>query len=77
MLMIFAMVLAYVCPLVSMAKTNYTNYLALGDDERSMLDEKLKEFRKDFNDMVILSFPGDEKYTGGCLSANLKEITSS
>ncbi len=42
-----------------------------------MLDEKLKEFRKDFNDMVILSFPGDEKYTGGCLSANLKEITSS
>lgn len=30
-LMISVMVLAYVCPLVSMAKTNYTNYLALGD----------------------------------------------
>lgn len=43
--------------------------LAFSDTEREELDRRLQEFRLKYTDMVILSFPGDEKSTGGCLAA--------
>ncbi|EPY2274166.1 radical SAM protein [Clostridium sporogenes] len=49
--------------------TKSTRNLAPTDKERLILEEKIKELRKAFKNMVFLSFPGDEKYTGGCLAA--------
>ncbi len=43
--------------------------LALNDQEREELDERLNFTRLHYNDMIILSFPGDEKSSGGCLAA--------
>lgn len=48
---------------------NRTIDLALSDRERKILDQKLQGFRKQYNDMIFLSFPGDEKDMGGCLAA--------
>ena len=39
------------------------------DKERLILEEKIEELRKVFENMVFLSFPGDEKYSDGCLAA--------
>lgn len=41
--------------------------LALTDTDRLILEEKLLELRK--KDMLFISFPGDEKVSGGCLAA--------
>lgn len=46
-----------------------TENLEPTDKERLILEEKIKELRKSFENMVFLSFPGDEKYLGGCLAA--------
>lgn len=46
-----------------------TRNLAPTDKERLILEEKIEEVRKTFENMVFLSFPGDEKYAGGCLAA--------
>ena len=46
-----------------------TMYLAPGDEERDLLLNELEVLRKDYNDMLFLSFPGDEKTSGGCLAA--------
>ncbi|MDF2985491.1 MAG: radical domain protein [Eubacterium sp.] len=46
-----------------------TEYLAPGDGERQLLEEKLQDMRKQYRDMIFLAFPGDEKSTGGCLAA--------
>ncbi len=43
--------------------------LAPGDDEREYLKNKLEELRKNNEDIVFISFPGDEKTSGGCLAA--------
>ena len=43
--------------------------LAPGDNERDLLLEELEYLRKDYDDMLFLSFPGDEKTSGGCLAA--------
>ena len=43
--------------------------LAPGDDEREYLCERLSIIRREYPDMVFLSFPGDEKSAGGCLAA--------
>lgn len=43
--------------------------LAPGDDERDYLREKLVELRQKYEDIVFVSFPGDEKTSGGCLAA--------
>ena len=43
--------------------------LAPGDYERDLLLEELEDLRKDYDDMLFLSFPGDEKTSGGCLAA--------
>jgi MoaA/NifB/PqqE/SkfB family radical SAM enzyme len=37
--------------------------------DREELDQRLNYFRMQYEDMILLSFPGDEKSTGGCLAA--------
>ncbi len=43
--------------------------LAPGDEERAFIKAKLQQLRKEHEDMVLISFPGDEKSSGGCLAA--------
>lgn len=49
--------------------TKETKNLAPTDKERLILEENIKTLRVLFENMVFLSFPGDEKYSGGCLAA--------
>ncbi|HOE56564.1 MAG TPA: radical SAM protein [Bacillota bacterium] len=44
-------------------------YLAPGASEREILDGELQVLRETYEDMILLAFPGDEKYSGGCLAA--------
>lgn len=46
-----------------------TQELALDDVEREYLDEVLCKLRSQYENMVFLSFPGDEHLSGGCLAA--------
>ena len=48
---------------------NQTVNLAPGDDERELLLSELARLRSKYSDMLFLSFPGDEKESGGCLAA--------
>jgi MoaA/NifB/PqqE/SkfB family radical SAM enzyme len=41
--------------------------LAFTDKERAVLENRVAELRK--KEMIFISFPGDEKETGGCLAA--------
>ena len=43
--------------------------LAPGNDERKLLLDKINHLRRKYRDMIFLSFPGDEKTSGGCLAA--------
>lgn len=43
--------------------------IAPGDSERELLFERIDQLRKDYSDMIFLSFPGDEKTSDGCLAA--------
>ena len=43
--------------------------LALNDDEREWLSVRLGELRQQEGPMLLISFPGDEKSSGGCLAA--------
>jgi MoaA/NifB/PqqE/SkfB family radical SAM enzyme len=49
--------------------TKGTEYLALADDDRINLELQQADLRTQFKEMIFLSFPGDEKYLGGCLAA--------
>lgn len=49
--------------------TKETRNLAPTDKERMILEQNIRELRSEFENMIFLSFPGDEKYTGGCLAA--------
>lgn len=46
-----------------------TEYLAPGQEERKVLEERLLYLRKEQENMMFISFPGDEKASGGCLAA--------
>ncbi|WP_230398470.1 radical SAM protein [Novisyntrophococcus fermenticellae] len=46
-----------------------TRNLAPGDAEREWLKVRLQEIREEYRDMIFISFPGDEKTSGGCLAA--------
>lgn len=46
-----------------------TEYLALGDEERIYLENHVNKMRKDTDKALFVSFPGDEKSSGGCLAA--------
>lgn len=46
-----------------------TVHLAPDDCERELLLNEINRLRRDFSDMIFMSFPGDEKTSGGCLAA--------
>jgi len=46
-----------------------TKNLAPQEAERKFLNKELLELRKLYEDMLFISFPGDEKSSGGCLAA--------
>lgn len=43
--------------------------LAPGDKEREYMKDRLAQIREEYEAMVFISFPGDEKTSGGCLAA--------
>ena len=43
--------------------------LAPGDGERAFLNDEIARLRSDRPEMVYVSFPGDEKRSGGCVAA--------
>ena len=49
--------------------TKDTKQLAPTNFEREVLDLEQQKLRKEYPDAIFLSFPGDEKYAGGCLAA--------
>lgn len=49
--------------------TKEATELAPGDEEREYLKDRLNEIRQSYDKMVFISFPGDEKTSGGCLAA--------
>lgn len=49
--------------------TKETKLLEPTDKERAIVESGQKQLRALYQDVVFLSFPGDEKYTGGCLAA--------
>ncbi len=46
-----------------------TKSLAPGDSEREYIKERLSFLRLKKEDTIFISFPGDEKTSGGCLAA--------
>lgn len=46
-----------------------TASLSPGDRERAFLEERQSYLRRKYENMIFLSFPGDEKHVGGCLAA--------
>ena len=46
-----------------------TEHLALSDSQKDELDAILIQTKEAYHDMIFISFPGDEKYMGGCLAA--------
>ena len=49
--------------------TDESQELAPGDEEREYLASELKRLREEHPEMVYVSFPGDEKSSGGCVAA--------
>lgn len=49
--------------------TDEAQHLAPGEDERQYLKAEIDRLRKEKPEMVYISFPGDEKSSGGCLAA--------
>ncbi|MBR2304409.1 MAG: radical SAM protein [Ruminococcus sp.] len=43
--------------------------LAFEDSHRELFEERFSELRQNIDDMVLVSFPGDEKSSGGCIAA--------
>lgn len=43
--------------------------IALDDTDRQVMDNKLQTLRSSSLNMMLISFPGDEKASGGCLAA--------
>lgn len=46
-----------------------TIHLALEDSEREQMTKQLDDLRVNMQEMLFISFPGDEKSSGGCLAA--------
>ncbi len=49
--------------------TEESRHLAPGDKEREQLDRAIQRLREDNSSMMYVSFPGDEKSSGGCFAA--------
>ena len=46
--------------------TEESKELAPGEEEREYLRQEIDRLRRDHPKMVYISFPGDEKSSGGC-----------
>lgn len=46
-----------------------TEHLALNEEQNRQLEQLLEQRLGEFTNMIILSFPGDEKALGGCLAS--------
>lgn len=44
-------------------------YLAPGDKERAYMADRINALREKYQELVLLSFPGDELAMGGCMAA--------
>ena len=44
-------------------------HLAPGDEEREILRKEIARLREEYPEMIFVSFPGDEKSSGGCIAA--------
>ncbi len=49
--------------------TDDSAHLAPGDEEREYLKKEIMRLRQEHPEMVFVSFPGDEKSSGGCIAA--------
>ena len=49
--------------------TEDAKHLAPGDAERAYLRDEIARLREEHPEMVYISFPGDEKSSGGCVAA--------
>ena len=49
--------------------TDESKELAPGDAERKYLRDEIDRLRAEHPEMVYISFPGDEKSSGGCVAA--------
>ncbi|MGX8699189.1 MAG: radical SAM protein [bacterium] len=49
--------------------TEEARHLAPGDAERAYMQREMDRLRQGESDMLFISFPGDEKSSGGCLAA--------
>ena len=49
--------------------TEESTELALSDEERDYLLAEVNRVRDDYQEMAFVSFPGDEKSSGGCIAA--------
>ena len=49
--------------------TEESKHLAPGEEEREFLRQEIARLREDHPEMVYISFPGDEKSSGGCVAA--------
>ena len=49
--------------------TDESKDLAPGEEEREYLKKEIERLREEKTDMVYISFPGDEKGSGGCVAA--------
>ena len=49
--------------------TEESVHLAPGDEEREYLTAEMDRLRREDADMMYVSFPGDEKSSGGCIAA--------
>ncbi len=46
-----------------------SEHLAPGDEDREYLKSEIMRLRQEHEEMVFVSFPGDEKSSGGCIAA--------
>ncbi|MCR5596292.1 MAG: radical SAM protein [Lachnospiraceae bacterium] len=49
--------------------TDEASHLAPGEKEREYLKDKIAHLRQKRDDVMFVSFPGDEKSSGGCIAA--------
>lgn len=49
--------------------TEEAKHLALEESEREYLHSEIERLRKETQEMMFVSFPGDEKSSGGCIAA--------
>lgn len=46
-----------------------TEYLAFGEEDMAKMEAVQEHQREHYQDIIIISFPGDEQHLGGCLAA--------